>query len=151
MRIPNSYATIFVAVLVMPLPVLVIDYYSRNPDIYGLPVYLAVPPKFCADGRTIVVHVHRGGSLNLNSETLERGGLENRLKEVFATRAERLLFVKGDPDVDFGEVAQIIDMARTQADYVALITPSIEKDIGERPFCCCLTINPRKGSVHDHR
>jgi biopolymer transport protein TolR len=147
MRVPNSYAVIFVAVLVMPLPVLVIDYYSRHPDIYGLPVYIAVPPKSCADGGPIVVQVHHGGSLNLNSETLERGGLENRLKEVFATRAERLLFVNGDPDVDFGEVAQIIDIARTQADYVALITPSIEKDLRERPFCCCLTIIPRKGTV----
>lgn len=124
----------------MPLPVLVIDYYSRNPDIYGLPVYIAVPPKSCSDGSTIVVQVHHGGSLNLHSETLDRGGLENRLKEVFATRAERLLFVKGDPDVDFGEIAQIIGIARTQADYVALITPSIEKETSECPSCCCLTI-----------
>jgi biopolymer transport protein TolR len=144
MILPTSYATIFVAVLVFPLPLLVLDYYSRNPDIYGLPVYIAVPPKSCGDGRTFVVQVHHGGSLNLNNETVERGGLEDRLKEVFATRAERLLFVKGDPDVDFGEIAQIIDIARAQADYVALITPSIEKEIRERPFCCCLTIIPRK-------
>jgi biopolymer transport protein ExbD len=149
MRIPNSYSAIFTAVLILPMPALMFDPEYHSPT--GLPVYLPVLPKNCGDGRTIVLRVHGGGSLNLNMESVDRSGLDNRLKEIFATRAERLIFVKGDPELDFREVAQIIDIARTQTEYVALLTPSVEREMNERPFCCCLTIAPHKGIVHDRR
>jgi hypothetical protein len=35
MRMPTSYSVIFATVLVMPLPVLVLDFYFRNPGIKG--------------------------------------------------------------------------------------------------------------------
>lgn len=149
MRIPTSYSAIFAAVLILPMPALMFDPEYQIPK--GLPVYLPKLPSTCADGWTLVLRVHRDGSLNLNMENVDRDGLQNRLREVFATRAERLLFVKGDPDVEFSEVAQIIDIARTQVDYVALLTPSIEREMSDRPFCCCLTITPRKGSDHRRR
>jgi biopolymer transport protein ExbD len=95
--------------------------------------------------------VHSGGLLNLNMESLDRDGLQKRLREIYATRAEQLLFVKGDPDVQFNDIAQIIDIARTQVDHVALMTPFIEKEISEHPLCCCLTITLHKGIVHDRR
>lgn len=112
----------------------------------GLPVYFAELPRYCADGRTIVMTVHRGAAVNLNSEVWEHGRLEDRLREVYRTRAERLLFVRGDSDVDVVEVAQAIDIARTQIEYVVLLTPSIEKGIRERPFCCCLGVHLRSGT-----
>ena len=98
-----------------------------------------------------MLRVHRGGSLNLNMENVDRDGLQGRLREIFATRAERVLFVKGDSDLDFGEVAQVIDIARTHADYIGLLTPSVEKEMSENPFCCCLTIASHKGIAHDRR
>jgi len=149
MHVPKLYSAIFATVLILVIPALMFDSEYHVPT--GLPVYLPVLPRNCADGSILVVQVHRCGSLNLNGESVDREGLANRLKEVFATRAERLLFVKGDPDVDFREVAQAIDIARMQADYVALLTPSVEKEMNERPFCCCLTITLRKGSAHVHR
>jgi biopolymer transport protein ExbD len=50
------------------------------------------------------------------------------LKNIFTTRNERGMFVQGDPDVDFGDVAAIIGIARgAGAEKVGLITKAIEE------------------------
>ena len=47
--------------------------------------------------------------------------------EVFKTRAERVVFVKGDPDLDFQTVAHAIDIAKGAGiDKIGLMTPKIE-------------------------
>ena len=47
--------------------------------------------------------------------------------DVFKTRAERVVFVKGDPDLDFQTVARAIDIAKgAQIDKVGLMTPKAE-------------------------
>lgn len=107
----------------------------------GLPVYIARMPAYCGDGSVFVLQLFQDGSLKLNVETVTITGLEDRLREVFKTRAERLLIVKADPGVVFEKVAQIIEIGNRQADYVALFTPSLERELQQRPFCCCLTIN----------
>jgi biopolymer transport protein ExbD len=46
---------------------------------------------------------------------------------VFKTRAERVVFVKGDPDLDYQTVARAIDIARGAGiDKIGLMTPKIE-------------------------
>ncbi len=37
--------------------------------------------------------------------------LENRLARIYLTRVEKVAFVRGDADVDFQYVADVIDMA----------------------------------------
>jgi biopolymer transport protein ExbD len=50
-----------------------------------------------------------------------------RLTEIFKTRAERVVFVKGDPDLEFQVVARAIDIAHGAGiDKVGLITARIE-------------------------
>ena len=50
-----------------------------------------------------------------------------RLEEIFKTRAERVVFVKGDPDLDFQTVARAIDIAKGAGiDKIGLMTPKIE-------------------------
>ncbi len=85
------------------------------------------------DNRTVVVEVlaptESGGKvklrINQGDETWENLG--NRLTDIFKTRAERVLFIKGDPDVEFRNVAQVIDIARGThwVDKVGLITAKI--------------------------
>ncbi|HSM84494.1 MAG TPA: biopolymer transporter ExbD [Candidatus Limnocylindrales bacterium] len=83
--------------------------------------------------RTVVVQVLQGDSsgkpkLKINQEDVSMDDLGTRLTDIFKTRAERIMFVKGDPDVEFQNVAQVIDIARgTQVvDKVGLITAKIE-------------------------
>jgi biopolymer transport protein TolR len=83
--------------------------------------------------RTVVVQVTadpNGGrpKLKINQDDANWDNLGNRLTDIFKIRAERIMFVKGDPEVQFQDVAQVIDIAHgTQVvDKIGLITAKIE-------------------------
>ncbi|MGA2984821.1 MAG: biopolymer transporter ExbD [Terriglobia bacterium] len=86
------------------------------------------PPSEDVLNRTIVVSVDRTGGLKINQEPTTLAALGPRLEDIFKTRNERVMFVKGDPDVSFGDVAEVIDVAKGAGiDKVGLITKSIEE------------------------
>jgi biopolymer transport protein ExbD len=81
--------------------------------------------------RTVVVQVLLDNGkvkLKINQEDVSQENLQQRLTDIFKTRAERVMFVKGDPDVEFQNVAQVIDTARgtNVIDKIGLITAKIE-------------------------
>ncbi|HSA92607.1 MAG TPA: biopolymer transporter ExbD [Terriglobales bacterium] len=80
--------------------------------------------------RTIVVQLIKGPgrpTLKINQDEVTWETLKTRLEDVYKTRAERVMFVKADDDVEFAEVAQVIDIAHSaQVDKVGLITARIE-------------------------
>jgi biopolymer transport protein TolR len=81
--------------------------------------------------RTVVVQVLLDGGktkLRINQEDVTVENLHQRLIDIFKTRAERVMFVKGDNDVEFQNVAQVIDIAKgTQfVDKIGLITAKVE-------------------------
>ncbi len=101
----------------------------------GLDALVPQPPKNKTEqpnDRTIVVSItHRpGGGMPgymINQDNVAKGDLESRLTAIFAARAERIMFVKGDPDLNFNEVAEVIDMGHAaNVDHIGLITPKIE-------------------------
>jgi len=78
--------------------------------------------------RTIVVSVDAQGHLKVNQEPIMLGALGGRLFDIFKSRNERIMFVKGDPNVDFGAVVQVIDIAKgSGVDKIGLITKSLEE------------------------
>jgi|ERR1035438_472025 biopolymer transport protein ExbD len=102
----------------------------------GLMTKIGIKRSDCGDmSRTIVVHVGKSGQASLNGEAIKAGQLESRLHAIFSLRAERLLFLSADPDVAFADVAPVVDLAQGQVDYVALLTPKVQKAPGS-----CLTI-----------
>jgi biopolymer transport protein ExbD len=87
----------------------------------GLEAQIPEPqPKTTKDvfqDRTIVIQVVQAEKdqppkLKINQEDVTWENLENRLHDIFKTRAERIAFVRGEDDVDFQYVADAIDMAR---------------------------------------
>ena len=64
----------------------------------------------------------------INQDTVAFQDLQNRLTQIFAIRDLKVMFVKGDPDLNFQSVAQVVvDMARQSGvDHIGLITPKIE-------------------------
>jgi biopolymer transport protein ExbD len=82
--------------------------------------------------RTIVVQlIDRGPGqapgLKINSEDTTWDNLGGRLTDIFKTRAEKVMFVKGDDNVPFADVANVIDIAHASGvDKVGLITAKIE-------------------------
>lgn len=85
------------------------------------------PPPDPNQDRTVVIVINKDRSMKLNQEDIDMKRLGARLEEVFKTRAERVVFVKGDPDLDFQEVAQAIDVAKGAGiDKIGLMTPRVE-------------------------
>ena len=81
-----------------------------------------------ADVRTVVVSVDKDHHLLINQEESNYEKLGARLEEIFKTRAERVIFVKGDPGVEFQWVAKVIDIAKGSGlDKVGLMTPKMEQ------------------------
>jgi len=77
--------------------------------------------------RTVVIIIEKDKSMKLNNEDITEARLGPRLEEVFRTRAERVVFVKADPDLEFQVVARAIDIAKgAQIDKIGLMTPKIE-------------------------
>ena len=79
------------------------------------------------DVRTVVVSVNEGGQLLINQDPVTKAELGSRLTDIFRTRADRTMFVRGDPEVLFADVAEVIDIAKgAQVDKIGLITKNIE-------------------------
>jgi biopolymer transport protein TolR len=82
--------------------------------------------------RTIVVQLIDRGSgqepaLKINQEDTTWDNLQGRLADIFKTRAEKVMFVKGDSNVPFADVANVIDIAHAAGvEKVGLITAKIE-------------------------
>lgn len=84
----------------------------------------ATPPD---QDRTVVIIIDKDRKMMLNTEPTDETRLGDRLLEVFKTRAEKVVFVKGDPSLEFREVAKAIDIAKGAGiDKVGLMTPKME-------------------------
>ena len=49
--------------------------------------------------------------MKINQDDVRWQDLEARLAQIYLTRAEKVAFVRGDADVDFQYVADVIDLA----------------------------------------
>jgi biopolymer transport protein ExbD len=71
----------------------------------------------------IVVTVVGNGMVRLNQESVALEDLDGRLKAVFKNAANHAIFVRADKDLDFQQVAEVIDIAKGAGlDRVALMT-----------------------------
>ena len=88
-------------------------------------------PKNVEMQRTIVVQLIDRGSqepgLKINQEDATWDNLQGRLEDIYKQRAEKVMFVKGDDNIPFANVANVIDIAHAAGvDKVGLITAKIE-------------------------
>src|SRR3984885_14148080 len=100
----------------------------------GLDALVPQPPKSPQqqqqNDRTIVVQVvYRPGaapSYKINETDVAKTDLLARLTEIYANRAERVMFVRGDDDLNFAYIAEVIDIAKSaNVDHIGLMTPKI--------------------------
>ena len=101
----------------------------------GLDALIPQPPKNKTqdqpNDRTIVVQVLSNGnaapSYKINQDDFAKAALEPKLVEIFTTRQEKVMFVKGDKDLDFSKIAEVIDYGhQAGVDNIGIITPRVE-------------------------
>jgi biopolymer transport protein ExbD len=102
----------------------------------GLDALVPQPPKTPQqqqqNDRTIVVQVlYRAGqapAYKINETDVNHSELLSKLTEIYANRAERVMFVKGDDNVNFASIADVIDIGRAaNVDHIGLMTPKIQE------------------------
>ena len=102
----------------------------------GLEALVPQPPKNPQqdkpNDRTIVVQVtsRPGGGppgYKINETDFAKAQIEPQLVTIFSNRVEKVMFVKGDKDLDFASIAEAIGWGH-QADVtnIGIITPQIE-------------------------
>jgi len=80
-----------------------------------------------SDQRTVVIVIDANHKYSINSEDTDEAKMGERLEQIFKTRAERVVFVKGDPTLEYQWVAKAIDIAHGAGiDKVGLMTAKVE-------------------------
>jgi biopolymer transport protein TolR len=100
----------------------------------GLEALVPQPPKDKTvennNDHTIVVQVlgtPAAPSYKINDDVFAKASLEGKLAEIFAARQNKVMFVKGDPDMDYGKIAEVIDFGhQAGVDNIGIITPRVE-------------------------
>jgi biopolymer transport protein TolR len=102
----------------------------------GLEALVPQPPKQNQppppeNTRTIVVEVtsRPGGGppgWKINEQDFAKQDIAPKLTEIFATRSEKVMFVKGDADLDFGSVAEAIGFGHAaDVTNIGIMTPQV--------------------------
>jgi biopolymer transport protein TolR len=98
----------------------------------GLDALIPQPPK--DTNRTpppsaIVVQVlgaNAAPTYKINDDSFALASLEPKLAETFVSRAEKVMFVKGDPGVDYAKIAEVIDLGhQAGVENIGIITPRV--------------------------
>ena len=77
--------------------------------------------------RTVVVSVSQTRDIMINRDPSNMDVLEDHLREIFKSRAERVMFVRGHPSLDFRDIAAVIDVGKgAGVDKIGLITEQLE-------------------------
>jgi biopolymer transport protein TolR len=117
MSLAHNKAEINVTPLIDVLLVLIIIFMVVVPQHpVGLPATLPQPAAVDAPAiprdSDIVVSVNYDRSVAINTQPISLDQLKDRLRAIFATRANKVIFVRGHRDLDFQEIAAVIDIAK---------------------------------------
>ena len=71
----------------------------------------------------IVLEVNSDNTYSINTEKVTEDRLGPRLKEIYENRPEKIIFVKGDPKVKYGQVVHAMDVSRGSGVKVIGVPP----------------------------
>ena len=82
-------------------------------------------------GDAVVLEVLKDGAnavkFRINEQMVAQGELQARLSAIYANRAQRVLFLKGDDTLSFKQMAEVVDIGHAAGiDQIGLLTPGID-------------------------
>jgi len=79
----------------------------------------------------IVVEYTADGRLSVNHEDVTLSALEERLREIYATRTNKTLYIIGAPSLRYQAIIHVIDAAKgAGVDRVGIVTEGMRKAAG---------------------
>jgi biopolymer transport protein TolR len=71
----------------------------------------------------VVLEYFATGEIRLNQQPIDRAALETTLRDVYASRSDRTIFLMGDGRLRYGQIVEVIDIARgAGVDRVGVVT-----------------------------
>ncbi len=131
----GTTAEINVAPLIDVLLVLLIIFMVLVPVMpRGLEALVPQPPKIAAaeqPEQPIVVQVHTlangEAGYEVNQHSFRRTELGPELQRLMATRRDKVMFVRGDRDLEFSQVAEVVGLGRAaNAEKIGILTPQAD-------------------------
>jgi len=124
-RKPGPTSEINLTPMIDVLLVLIIIFMVITPIApRGLEALIPQPSDAKAPPQTdIVITVLADGTYRLNQESLDLPALQARLAALFRTGANQVVFIRGDKDLEFARVAEVIDLAHgAGVSHIGLMT-----------------------------
>lgn len=77
------------------------------------------------DGQ-IVVEYDAARQLSINHQVMTIGQLRMRLREIYAERRDKTLYIMGDTSLRYGEIVDVVDVAKgAGVNRVGIVTPAM--------------------------
>ncbi|HEY8468489.1 MAG TPA: biopolymer transporter ExbD [Longimicrobiales bacterium] len=106
----NMTPMIDVLLVLLVIFMLVVPQLQRSIDVQ-LPLDKPADPS-SADNTQIVLEIDADGNMTINTQPVPRGELEQRLREIYSNRPDKILFVKADGNLVYQDVISAMDAAR---------------------------------------
>lgn len=105
----NMTPMIDVLLVLLVIFMIVVPQLQRSIDVQ-LPV--DKPASEAAPSTQIVLEIDAAGNMTINTQPVGKGELEDRLREIYSNRPDKVLFIKADGQVTYQDVIAAMDVAR---------------------------------------